>query len=123
MNRLIMIVSVSLTLLAAAGGSPKTADLAAPDQPGPYNVGTRTFHAAVSGGRVTRIQVFYPTLAPPDPTSSYTVNAAAGNYSVGSPLGAVRDAPAAPGQFPLVVHDHGGQVAGPDNQRVGQLPL
>ncbi|MGE5194991.1 MAG: hypothetical protein ACM3U2_21065, partial [Deltaproteobacteria bacterium] len=39
------------------------------------------------------------------------------------PLGAVHDAQAAPGRFPLVVHDHGGSSAGADFQRVAQLPL
>src|SRR5687768_975907 len=112
MNRFITKVSISLTLLGVAGIAARADDLPSPDQKGPYNVGAHLFTATMTDGRVTRIQVFYPTLAPPDPASSYTVNAAAGTYNVRSPLGAVHDAPPAPGQFPLVVHDHGGQSVG-----------
>jgi acetyl esterase/lipase len=98
-------------------------DLPPPDQKGPYNVGAKLFTATVSGGRVTRVQVFYPTLASSDSTSIYTINMPAGNYSIRSPLGAAHDAPPAPGPFPLVVHDHGGAPAGQDFHRVSQLPV
>lgn len=98
-------------------------DLAPPDGPGPFNVGVTTFSAIMSGGRITRIQVYYPTLEPADAKSRYTILTPAGPYQLSSPLGAVEDAQAAPGLFPLVVHDHGGPAAGADFQRVAQLPL
>jgi hypothetical protein len=77
----------------------------------------------MTGGRVTRIQVYYPTLEPSDEESRYTIVTPAGAYQLGSTLGAVHDAQPAPGLFPLVVHDHGGQLQGSDFQRVAQLPL
>ena len=98
-------------------------DFAPPDGPGPFNVGVTTFSAPMSAGRVTRIQVYYPTLEPADDGSRYTILTPAGPYQLGSPLGAVEDAQAAPGLFPLVVHDHGGGAAGVDFQRVAQIPL
>ena len=113
-----------LTVVAIAG--PATAsppDLAPPDGPGSFNVGVTTFSAIMSAGRVTRIQVYYPTLESPDAVSRYTILTPAGSYQLSSPLGAVPDAQAAPGLFPLVVHDHGGQPAGADFQRVSQLPM
>ena len=39
--------------------------IAAPDRPGPFNVGVMVFSATMSGGRTTRVQVFYPTANPP----------------------------------------------------------
>jgi predicted dienelactone hydrolase len=113
-------------LAVTAIGGPAQAtppDLAPPDEPGPFNVGVTTFPAEMTGGRVTLIQVFYPTLEPADEGSLFTIVTPAGPYQLGSPLGAVHEAQAAPGLFPLVVHDHGGQVAGADFQRVAQLPL
>jgi hypothetical protein len=94
-----------------------------PDEPGPFNVGITTFSTTMTGGRVTRIQVYYPTLEPSDEESRYTIVTPAGAYQLGSTLGAVHDAQPAPGLFPLVVHDHGGQLQGSDFQRVAQLPL
>ena len=98
-------------------------DFARPDGPGPFGVGVTTFSATMSGGRVTRIQVYYPTLDDSDEDSMYTIMTAAGSYQLSSPLGAVHDAQAVPGLFPLVVHDHGGGAAGADFQRVAQIPL
>jgi len=126
MNRNSNSTSFALAIAVLFGGQASkasAADLPPPDQKGPYNVGTHLFTATVTGGRVARIQVFYPTLAPSDPTSHYTINAAAGNYNIRSPLGAVLNAPPAPGPFPLVVHDHGGGAAGLDFHRVSQLPV
>ena len=40
---------------------------------GPYNVGFTTFCAGMSAGRVTRVQVFYPTLDRPDYQADYPV--------------------------------------------------
>ena len=98
-------------------------DLAPPDGPGPFNVGATTFPAVMSAGRVTRIQVYYPTLNESDQDSMYTIATPTGSYQLRSPLGAVHDAQAAPGLFPLVVYDHGGPPQGADFQRVAQLPL
>src|SRR5262245_2006506 len=71
-------------------------DFAPPDEPGPFNVGVTTFPAVMSGGRLTRIQVYYPTLEPADDDSRYTIFTPAGPYQLISPLGAVQDAQAAP---------------------------
>jgi hypothetical protein len=77
----------------------------------------------MTAGRATRIQVYYPTLEPPNAASRYTILTAVGPYQLRSPLGAVHDAQAAPGFFPLVVHDHGGSAARADFHRVAQIPL
>jgi hypothetical protein len=97
--------------------------VARPDQLGPYYVGVTTFSAVMTGGRVTRVQVFYPTIEPPDQNFRYTINTPAGNYQLRSALGAAEDAPALPMLFPLVVFDHGGAGAGADFHRVCQFPL
>jgi len=97
--------------------------LAPPEMRGDYNVGETKFLATMTGGRVTTIQVFYPTLVDVQDASQYTVFTPAGPYSLRSPLGAAHDAPVAPGPFPLVVYDHGGPIAGPDNVRLSQLSL
>lgn len=116
-----MAVLTAVTLAGPATASPP--DFAPPDGPGPFNVGVTTFSAPMSGGRVSRIQVFYPTLEPADFVSRYTILTPPGSYQLSSPLGAVPDAQAAPGWFPLVVHDHGGNGAGGDFHRVAQLSL
>ena len=114
----------ALAVLGIAGATPAAPpDVAPPDAAGPFNVGVTTFSAPMSAGRVTRIQVYYPTLEPADGESRYTILTPVGAYQLSSPLGAVHDAQAAPGFFPLVMHDHGGGPAGPDWQRVIQLPL
>src|SRR5262245_54796291 len=115
-------LAVLLALVLASAATPAK-DLAPPDEPGPFNVGVTTFPAVMSGGRVTRIQVYYPTLETADDESRYTIVTPAGPYQLTSPLGAIQDAQPAPEQFPLVVHDHGGGAAGADFQRVAQLPL
>src|SRR5262245_14169144 len=99
------------------------ADIAPPDQPGPYHVGVTTFSATMTGGRATRVQVFYPTARPPDVAFRYVILTPAGPYHLRSSLGAAEDAQALPGRFPLVVHDHGGPMVGADFNRVVQLPL
>jgi dienelactone hydrolase len=108
-------------LVSPATASPER--FAPPDVPGPFNVGATVFPAMMSDGRVTLIQVYYPTLDDFDQDSVYTIAAPAGSYQLRSPLGAVHNAQAAPGFFPLIVHDHGGGGAGADNQRTVQLPL
>ena len=107
-----------LAVVAAVG-----ADLAPPDEPGPYYVGVTKFSAVMSGGRVTQVQVFYPTFESPDEAFRYTIQTAVGPYELRSPLGAAEDVPALPFRFPLVVHDHAGTAAGADFQRVAQVPL
>jgi len=97
--------------------------LAPPGMRGEFNVGETKFTATMTGGRVTTIQVFYPTLAVAQGPSQYTIFTPAGPYPLRSPLGAVHDAPVAPGRFALVVYDHGAPAAGADFQRVAQLPL
>ena len=95
----------------------------APDAPGPYNVGTTTFPATMTGGRVTLVQVFYPTLDEGDCGRKYTVQSPAGPYQVSSPFCAVENAAVAPGPFPWVVYDHGGGGPGGDVQRLVQSPV
>ena len=95
----------------------------APDQPGPFNVGVTVFSANMSDGRTTRVQVFYPTAEPVDCAMRYRIDYLAGFYELQSPLCAHPNAPAFPGSFPLVVHDHGGPGPGADFQRVAQIPL
>jgi predicted dienelactone hydrolase len=97
--------------------------IAAPDQPGPFNVGVTVFSATMSGGRTTLVQVFYPTAQPVDCAMRYRINYLDGFYEVQSPLCARSNALAYPGVFPLVVHDHGGPGPGADFQRVAQIPL
>lgn len=109
------------TFLTAAAVS--AAEIPPPEEPGPFNVGFSTFSAAMSGGRVTRIQVFYPTFDASDCETKYTILTPAGPYQLESPLCAVEDAEALPLGFPLVVHDHGAGGPGADFQRVAQLPL
>jgi predicted dienelactone hydrolase len=98
-------------------------NIAAPDQPGPFKVGAMVFSAAMSGGRTTRVQVFYPTAERGDCAMRYRIDFLAGFYELQSPLCARQNALALPGSFPLVVHDHGGFAPGADLQRVAQIPL
>jgi acetyl esterase/lipase len=127
MNRHRSRAGSALAVLAVIGlWAPATASppaFAPPDEPGRFNVGVTTFSATMTGGRVTQIQVFYPTIESADADSTYTIFAPAGSYELSSPLGAVHDAQAVPAFFPLIVHDHGGGPAGADFQRVAQLPL
>jgi hypothetical protein len=105
---------------AAAASNTK---VAAPDQPGPFSVGVTVFSATMSDGRTTLVQVFYPTAEPVDCAMRYRISYLAGFYDLQSPLCAHPNAPAFPGSFPLVVHDHGGPAPGADFQRVAQIPL
>jgi predicted dienelactone hydrolase len=98
-------------------------NIAAPDQPGPFNVGVTVFSATMSDGRTTLVQVFYPTAEPVDCAMRYRIGFLAGFYDLQSPLCAHPNAMALPGLFPLVVHDHGGPGPGADFQRVAQIPL
>ena len=127
MKRLSSAAGLAIVVLAVLGlfgpVSAAPPNFAPPDGPGPFNVGVTTFPTVMSGGRPTLVQVFYPTLDEFDEDSKYTILYAADSYQLRSPLGAVRDAPAAPGLFPLVVHDHGGAGAGHDWQRISQIPL
>ena len=104
----------------AAAANPK---IAAPDRPGPFNVGVMVFSATMSDGRTTRVQVFYPTAEPVDCAMRYRIDYLAGFFELQSPLCARPNALAWPGLFPLVVHDHGGPGPGADFQRVAQIPL
>jgi dienelactone hydrolase len=122
-KKLGLLTGFVLAALLLASARASAGDLAPPDQPGPYHVGVTTFSATMSGGRVTRVQVYYPTSEPPDVDFRYTILTAAGSYQLRSALGATEDAVALPLQFPLVVHDHGGPIAGQDFQRVSQFPL
>jgi dienelactone hydrolase len=90
---------------------------------GHHNVGTRTLSATMTGGRVTKIQVFYPTAEACAAPTSYTITAPAGTFQISSPLCAVENAAPIAGVFPLFVWDHGGSAAGADHQRVSQLPV
>jgi fermentation-respiration switch protein FrsA (DUF1100 family) len=94
-----------------------------PGEKGPYNVGFTIFEAPMSGGRLAKVQVFYPTLEPRDCATRYTVVTPPGPIFITSPLCAVEDAAAASGPFPLVAHDHGGGGAGLDHQRIAQAPV
>ena len=89
-------------------------NIAAPDQPGPFNVGVTVFSATMSDGRTTRVQVFYPTAEPVDCAMRYRIDYLAGFFELQSPLCARPNARAFPGLFPLVVHDHGGPGPGAD---------
>jgi len=93
-------------VIQAAGAANTRID--APDQPGPFNVGVMVFSATLSGGRTTRVQVFYPTAEPVDCAMRYRVDYLTGFYELQSPQCAHPNATAFPGSFPLVVHDHGG---------------
>jgi len=93
------------------------------DDTGPYNVGFTVFTATMTGGRASRVQVYYPTLATSDCGTTYTISTTVGTYALTSPLCAVEDAPAAEEPFPLIVYDHGGSPPGADYQRIAQLPL
>ena len=108
-----------VTQVAAASNK----NIDAPDQPGPFNVGVTVFSATMSGGRTTRVQVFYPTAEPVDCAMRYRIDYLAGFYELQSPLCARSNALALQGSFPLVVHDHGGPGPGADFQRVAQIPL
>jgi len=107
------------TQIAAASNE----NISAPDQPGPFNVGVMMFSAAMTDGRTTRVQVFYPTAGPVDCAMRYRIDYLAGFYELQSPLCAHANAQAVPGSFPLVVHDHGGPGPGADFQRVAQVPV
>src|SRR4051794_38163117 len=48
-------------------------DIAPPDAPGPFRVGVTAFPAVMSGGRVTQIRVWYPTLEAADAQTRYTI--------------------------------------------------
>jgi hypothetical protein len=128
MNRLRIASGLARCASALAGAllfvaAVSARDIAPPDEPGPFNVGVTTFSATMSGGRVTRVQVFYPTFEPPNEAFRYSILTPAGTYQLRSALGAIENAQAAPLGFPLVVHDHAGPAAGADFHRVQQLSL
>jgi dienelactone hydrolase len=138
MKRFSSVASFSLAALAKPGrawlmaalcvsflttGAISAKDIAPPDEPGPFNVGVTAFPAVMSGGRVTQIRVWYPTLEAAGAQTKYTIFRAGGSYQLNSPLRAVEDAQALPGSFPLVVYDHGGPPAGTDPRSIANLPL
>ena len=77
-----------------AAANPK---IAAPDQPGPFNVGVMVFSATMSDGRTTRVQVFYPTAEPVDCAMRYRIDYLAGFFELQSPFCARSNARAFPG--------------------------
>jgi hypothetical protein len=104
------------TILASGMAS---ADLAAPDQPGPYKVGFTTFPSTLGENLPTTITVWYPHCAvggagcssnpPGTPTYPLTIFASPNPQVMArSPLGAVEDASVQQGLFPMVVWPHGG---------------
>jgi dienelactone hydrolase len=120
-GRVGLMTVLCVTFLTA--GRVSAQDIAPPDGPGPFNVGVTAFPALMSGGRVTQIRVWYPTLEAADAQTKYTIFRAGGSYQLNSPLRAVEDALALPGSFPLVVYDHGGPPAGTDPRSIANLPL
>ena len=66
-----LLLIVGVILLGGAGRAAQP--VAPPHEPGPFSVGVTTFSATMSAGRVTRIQVYYPTLDPPNCQTNYTV--------------------------------------------------
>jgi predicted dienelactone hydrolase len=119
----LLFVACATEPLASPELSPGRTVLTAPELKGAYNVGITVFSATLTAGRSARVQVYYPTLAPPDCGTRFTISTAAGTYQLSSPTCAVEDAAAAPQAFPLIVYDHGGTPAGADGQRIAQLPL
>ena len=118
-------VVIAIALCAAIGTPEARADrLAAPDAQGGYNVGFRMFqNVPASGAPIPRVLVYYPTTAPPNCGTRYTIQGVGGSYQRRSPLCAVENAEIASGPFPLVVHDHGGGPAGVDAQLISQLSV
>ena len=110
-----------MAAIAARTDKDKDHGIAPPDQAGPFNVGSTAFSAEMSGGRVTKIRVFYPTLEAADDQTEYTIQTAVGTYQHRFAAPGGRRRQAVPGRFPLVVHDHGGPPEGPDFQTVSQL--
>ena len=70
-HRVLRLTVLAAVFVTAATASARQADT--PDRRGPYNVGVTTFCAVMSAGRVTRVQVFYPTLAHADAGATYAV--------------------------------------------------
>src|SRR5215471_16130357 len=91
-KKLVLRLGFILAALLFASARASADDIAPPDQPGPYHVGVTTFSAVMTGGRVTRVQVFYPTSEVPDQNFRYTINTLAGNYQLHSALRAAEDA-------------------------------
>ena len=106
----------------AAQGASASKNIAAPDQPGGFNVGVMVFSATLTGGRTTRVQVFYPTAEPVACAMRYRIDFLAGFYDLQSPLCARPNALAVPGSFPLVVHDHGGGGPEPTSNESRRSP-
>ena len=119
----VCLIGIAGAIGSATADATVPGELVPPTERGPYNVGTTLFTATMSGGRLARVQVFYPTRAAADSASVYTIVTPAGSYRIRSPLGAAVSAVAEPGTFPLIAYDHGGAAAGGDIQRVTQLPL
>ena len=109
-----------------------------PERKARYNVGFTTFCATMSAGRVTRVQVFYPTLDHPNDGAAYPVFPPVNQSDpVGPclPAGAElippeltasgrSERPSRPeNDSHSIVHDHGGTAAGADFQRFSQLPV
>lgn len=134
-------VGVAVSLALVIGGSTSSVSLAAnplpaPDVRGPYEAGFTTFPGSLGTGLPTQITVWYPrceagrlgcTPNPPGtPTYPLTLLVAPNPTILApSPLGAVADASAAQGSFPLLVWAHGGPASASnrERQRLGDLEL
>src|SRR5262245_58738300 len=95
----VVLALIAFALFAATTAHAKDPKLSPPYEPGPFNVGWTTFSAPMSGGRVTKVRVFYPADEAADHQTQYTIQATAGTYQLDSPLWAVQNAQALPGQF------------------------
>ena len=81
-----LLVFTNLTAAGLEVAAAANTNIDAPDQPGPFNVGVTVFSATMSGGRTTRVQVFYPTAEPVDCAMRYRIDYLAGFYDLQSPL-------------------------------------
>src|SRR5262245_12145803 len=88
----VCLIAIAGAIAGATADATVHGQLVPPTERGPYNVGTTLFTATMNGGRLARVQVFYPTSAAADPTSVYTIVTPAGSYRIHSMLGAVVNA-------------------------------
>jgi hypothetical protein len=75
----VCVIGVAGRIVTATADATVPGELVPPTERGPYNVGTTLFTATMSGGRLARVQVFYPTRAAADPASVYTIVTPAGS--------------------------------------------
>jgi predicted dienelactone hydrolase len=92
------------------GAGPIDVAFAAPDRPGPYPVGVRTFVLTdPARGRTFLVDVWYPAdpAAPGGVENVYRLHTASGGTLAEVPSPARRDGAPAAGEFPLVLFSHG----------------